>query len=571
MALGAAGAGAIPASAGAAAPIWQLQQPPPPPGAPFKVPLGPPGDMKFIAQNRGLLTIDGNGTISPGLYAWNGQTWHQLATVCGDAASTSRIAIAGPDEFWTISTPSPPRNGAGLSLCHFKDGQVVASYGTALQSPDPYRQMEAAACNGPSDCWFAGIGSQDPTGSRIGSFHLHWDGSSLTSSYYPQGRGISALVAVAGAFIESAFLGNGPGDTTGTVSLASPEDPPQLLHHIVGGQISNDPFTLTDGANPNSGPSGPSGPPGDPGLARDGELLALGSDGASNTWAVGGGAASGPNAPSGGVIPRPLIALRSVSTGWNEVPVVDPNPLDPAIAPTARFVSVSPVPGSTDAWMALQPYADQTNPTARAYAAHVLADGTTSVTRLPTSGAGRGSAARVLFTSPTDGWLVTSAGWLFHYTDGTAQPLDTDPNFAGVITFRPNESLAQFVPDRPPADDSQLFAPPPVQVITQTRQAPAKTIKLKPLLTRIKSHLHGFTLFLSFTLIRKAKVGLVATRRGHVVAKTPFRLLRPGHHTLKLRLSRRRYPDHLKFRISEPGVGTGGSPTNEGDNGTVST
>ncbi len=66
--------------------------------------------------------------------------------------------------------------------------------------------------------------------------------------------------------------------------------------------------------------------------------------------------------------------------------------------------------------------------------------------------------------SPTEGWMVTNAGWLFHYTDGTPLPKDTDPAFAGPITERPNEAAEQFVPDSAPADDSQLFAPPPVAV-----------------------------------------------------------------------------------------------------------
>ena len=60
--------------------------------------------------------------------------------------------------------------------------------------------------------------------------------------------------------------------------------------------------------------------------------------------------------------------------------------------------------------------------------------------------------------------MVTWAGWLFHYSDGTPLPLDTDPAFQGTIEFRPNESAEQFIPDRLPVDDSQLFAPPPLEL-----------------------------------------------------------------------------------------------------------
>ena len=70
--------------------------------------------------------------------------------------------------------------------------------------------MYAAACNGPNDCWFGGVGAQDPTGERVGAFHLHWDGATLTSSYNPQGRGVSDLEPHAGAIVESVLAGKRP-------------------------------------------------------------------------------------------------------------------------------------------------------------------------------------------------------------------------------------------------------------------------------------------------------------------------------------------------------------------------
>src|SRR5689334_11347964 len=167
-------------------PSWNLEQPRPP-GLPINVPLGAPGDLKFIAPNRGLLAVEGNGAVPQGLFAYDGTGWHQLSTVCGGSAQTSRIAIAGPDEFWTITSPSQPRNGDGIALCHFKDGNVVGSFSTSPDSPDPYQRMDAAACAGPDDCWFGGFSAQDPTGERRGSFHLHWDGTTLETFYAPQG------------------------------------------------------------------------------------------------------------------------------------------------------------------------------------------------------------------------------------------------------------------------------------------------------------------------------------------------------------------------------------------------
>ena len=146
------------------------------------MPLGEPGDLSFWAPNRGLLTVDGNDTIPRGIFSWNGQSWHQLATVCGGPGDTARIAWAGPDEFWVVSEPSLPRAGSGLALCHFKDGQVVGSFSTPVEASDPFRQMLSAACNGPDDCWFGGVGSQDALGERVGAFHLHWNGTALKAS-----------------------------------------------------------------------------------------------------------------------------------------------------------------------------------------------------------------------------------------------------------------------------------------------------------------------------------------------------------------------------------------------------
>ncbi|MBK5221142.1 MAG: hypothetical protein JJE35_15400, partial [Thermoleophilia bacterium] len=160
-----------PGAARADALIWRLEQPPPPAGVPFNVPLGAPGDIKFWAPNRGLMTIEGNATIPRGIYDWNGQSWRQLATVCGGPAETARIAWAGPEEFWVISEPSLPRAGSGLALCRFKDGQVAGSWSTRVDATDPFRQMLSATCNGSNDCWFGGVGSQDALGTRIGAFH----------------------------------------------------------------------------------------------------------------------------------------------------------------------------------------------------------------------------------------------------------------------------------------------------------------------------------------------------------------------------------------------------------------
>jgi len=528
LALGALAIGlSIPGSARAEA-SWRLEQPAPPAGAAFKVPLSTPDDMEFYAPNEGLLSVQGNAVVAPGLFFYNGRDWHQLSTVCGGSGEVSRIAWAGPDEFWTITEPSEPRSGAGLGLCHFKDGVVVGSYSTAYQSPEPFRAMDAAACDGPDDCWFAGIGSQDPSGQHIGAFHLHWNGSSLIGSYQPQGRGVSALAFFGGAFYESTFVGAQPGDTTDPVTLASPEpDGPSLIHKLVGETFTDAGFL----------------PYPYQGVPTEGtELLSAKSDG-SDLWFSGGGAASGPAAPKEGSVPSPPLAVHYSGAFFQQAPI------DTSLfGPEDRFVDVAPVPGTETAWVADQPYSQRGSSTARAKVALIGADGETLLDTLPVSGVGRGSAQVVAATGPEEAWMATSAGWIFHYTNGTVLPEDTDPSWAGTITVRPNESVAQFVPDAPPPDDSELFAPPPVAV-EQAPSAETPVPEIIPeLLKDIRVSRHGLTVTVSFELAGLADVQLVAKRDGRAIAETTKQRLKAGKHSLKLSFSVKRWPSGLSFK-----------------------
>jgi hypothetical protein len=551
---------ALASTATAAEPGWRLEQPPPPPGATFKVPLGPPGDLQFYGPSRGLLAVEGSSTIPRGLFTYDGRDWHQLATVCGGPGDTARIAFAGPREFWTVSEPSKPRSGSGMALCHFKDGQVVGSYSQPLQAADPFRQMRAATCNGPDDCWFGGFGSDaGPDIDWVGAFHLHWNGATLETVYSPQGRGVTDLESHAGKIFESTLVGAAIGRRLAP-DLAEPEpdplDPtgastrPRLLHRIEGGTFRNEDFVTAPA-------------PCDPSTqvpSQGSELLALDSDG-QQLWAVGGGAASGPQVPGTvNSLPGPPIAARLAGGLWRDLPI------DPCLFGTdERFVDVAAVPFTDSAWVAVTSVDRAQSDTERAKVAHIAADGTTTIESLPSNSWGRGSAAKIAFNGPNDGWLVTHSGWIFHYTDGVLPPADADPAYAGTITFRPNEAAEQFVPDRPPVDDSELFRPPPVEI----QQPPAeKVTRLAPLLKKIRTARRGSTLVVRFVLVRPARVALIARRKGKVVARTRTRMMKPGRHVLRLKLSRKRWPQRLSFSAREPGA-TGGGGGGDGD--TVST
>lgn len=509
---------------------WRLEQPAPPAGATFKVPLGTPDDMEFYAPNEGLLSVEGNAVVPSGLFFWNGRAWSQLSTVCGGSGEASRIAWAGPEEFWVITEPSEPRVGSGLGLCHFKDGVVVGSYSTPLQSPDPFRPLDAAACDGPDDCWFAGIGSEDPAGQRIGAFHLHWDGTNLTSSYQPQGRGVSALAFFEGAFYESTLVGTQAGDSADSVTLATPEPfGPVLIHKLVGS-------TFTDA---NFLPFPYSGVP-----SEGSELLSAKAD-AGDLWFSGGGAASGPDAPHDGSALSPPIAVHYNPPFFQQVP------LETALfGDEDRFADISPVPGAQSAWVADQALDERGSATDKAKVALIEADGSATLQSLPTSGAGRGSAQLVAATGSEEAWMVTSAGWIFHYTNGTLLPEYTDPSFATTITSRPNESIEQFVPDTPPPDDSELFAPPPVQVETKASAEPVPEV-IPALLKDVTVKRHGLTVTISFDLTRLADVQIVAKLHGKVIARTHQKRLQAGKRSLSLRLERKRWPTALGFVTKE--------------------
>ena len=516
----------LPAQAGAA-PIWRLEQPPPPPGAPFKAPLGAPGDLEFWAPNRGLLSIEGNATIPRGLYSWNGQEWHQLATVCGGPGDTARIAWAGPTEFWVVSEPSLPRRGSGLALCRFKDGQVVGSWSTMVNAADPFRQMASATCDGPDDCWFGGVGGQDALGERVGAFHLRWDGADLETVYGPQGRAVSDMQFHAGELFESTLVGRSPENRTDPVDLAEPEDPfPRLLHRIAGNAFANDFFVPLAAADEES------------------ELLALDSDG-TDLWAVGGGAASGPVAPDGGSVARPPLVARLDAGVFEEVTLSGAS-----FGPTDRLGDVAAIPGTGEALATVVPYAERRSVNSKATVVRIEPGGVATTTRLPVAGAGRGSAARVECPTANECWMVTWAGWIFRYSEGAPLPLDTDPAFQGTIEFRPNESAEQFIPDRLPVDDSQLFAPPPLEADPTKPPLGGRVRRLPPLLKNVRSNLRGLVLTVRFTVTRKAKVALLAKRGGRTVARTPLRALSPGRHRLSLRLSRENYPTRLAFKAS---------------------
>jgi hypothetical protein len=591
LALLAAAALALPATPAQAAEgaSWRSEQPTPP-GSSWPIGLGKVGDVEFWAPNRGLLITAGSPpTVAPGLWAYNGAGWHPLATVCG--ASDGRIAWAGPEDFWTVSDgragqtseandslerPVPLEDN---TLCHIVAGQVVASYAHPAFEPDSYQAMHAAACLGPSDCWFAGDPLEEP---QLGAFQLHWNGSALEAEPYPEeGHSVEDLRAFAGRLYESVRVSAGD-----RVAVEQPRPP--VVHRI------NPPGTTpTFEADDENGEGLPLYAPSELPTALDALHLSAAGE---TLWAAAGRNYAEPLDPEHAA-GQVTVATR---TGGIWTQLIGPeHPLGAVMAPAqaaeehallggeakdAVVTAAAAEPGTSSAWIALQ--APAGSPAgARAVLVRISSTGEVLEEQtLPSDsereeGVGpKGAAAKIACPQAEDCWMATTQGWLFHLAPDGERTLavDGDPNFAGLITYRPvDQGLPQVAPDAPPPDTSGLIeeANIPGGAIAESHAPPESKVTL-PLLSHVHSRLvKGSTLELRFRLAVKARVRLLAQRRRAVVAATATRTLQAGARKLLLRLDPRRWPTKLSLQTHAlaplPVVS---SVTGEGANiGTVTT
>jgi hypothetical protein len=557
---------------------WRLEQPLPPTlpggqGSSIPIGLGKVGDIEFWAPDRGLLITAGNPpTIPAGLWAYDGQGWHELATVCG--ATDGRIAWAGPDEFWTVSDGRPgqassettgPPPLADNTLCRFQRwsserGEVAASYASLAFRPDSYQAMHAAGCMAATDCWFAG--DVLPEG-QVGAFHLHWDGGSLAEIPNPQGHSVQAMRQFKEFLYESVRLL--PGD-----SLTEPEPPfePSVFHLISPAGTGESPFLSLHTGEPQYAP-------GEFPTALD--FMQLSADDEA-LW----GAANPVERPPSGSSAGEVTIVRQSGGLWGQLfgsPASDLGGENPftkfrpkAEAPSEEEIeqerrnelvnSIAAEPGSDSAWVALTSRDNRAKGSiAPAMVARVHGDKTVSDRQtLPSpqesvEGVGpKGVADKLVCSAPEDCWLVTTQGWLFHLAnEGNRHlPANGDPAFSSLITFRPADAgIPAVVPDAPPADDSGLLGELPASAASLipavTPEADVKATVA--LVSRIRTRLvRGNTLEVSFHLATKARVRLLAKRRRVVVARTPTRTMAAGNRKLRLRLNPRRWPTKLDLQ-----------------------
>ncbi|HET7446010.1 MAG TPA: hypothetical protein VFJ57_15280 [Solirubrobacterales bacterium] len=530
-------------AAPAVAAEWRSQQPAGPGGFPL---LGQVGDVECWQADRCMLItggVAGSPSIPAGLFAYDGRGWYRYATVCGGA--DGRIAWAGPDEFWTVSDQ---QKGQGtnekakpsISLCHFKGGQVVASYAKPIGRGDSYLQMAAAACSGPSDCWFAG--ERLPATVNQGAFHLHWNGlglsavPSLTSSQpevVDPGRSVAGLVVHGGALYESVVARAGDNE------IAGEEEEPSLLHKLTPGLANL--FELLF-------PAAPLEAGGEPvNLRALGPLHLTGSEG-EPLWAIAGAIGSGPSAP--------VTALRlGAGDELTQLPLTDP---DEVLKPWDVVSAAAAVPGEA-AWISFRSEGEEFGLAPPARLTLIQGDGTVGPeVTLPAAGeeaggevlGSKGVAGPLECSGAEQCWMATQKGWLFHL--GADPAPNADPALRPApITVRPaDESLPTVAPIGAPEDDSGADADKPSEQEEIPAELDPQIHQEKPIVSKIKQRLlDGAVLELSFTLRKTANVRLVARLEGKVVAKTKLYTMAKGRRSVRLKLNPKRWPTKLDLQV----------------------
>jgi hypothetical protein len=518
----------------AAAAGWRSEQPVNS-GLGVPVNLGEVGDVEFWAPNHGLLITAGNDGVPAGLFAYDGAGWYRYSTVCG--GHEGRIAWAGPDEFWTISDQqagqetgkAPPQH---ISLCHFVNGQVVASYAEPVGQAGSYLPMDAAVCSGPSDCWFAG--DRLPGTVNEGAFHLRWNGSSLTAvpsltEAQPQisdpGRSVVSLANYGGRLFEGVRV------QEGDVAPGESASQPSFLHQVI--PTSPNPF----GTVPVLGGISY----GEEATPEQLEGFHLAGDGAA-LWAVSGAVEP----------PARLTVLRKPgSAAFQQLALLDPGN---AFSEGDSLRGLATEPGANAIWVAFAHFEDF-SAAGPARLARVRSDGTVEAEiTLPIEAEGiaaKGNAGPVACPAPEQCWMATERGWLFHL--GPDLPQDPDPALHALVTFRPRDNSLPFVPPVDlPEDDSGESSP--FENVGQTEEPSARPSagvrRSRPLLAHLRQRVVGGRLLeLSFVLRAKAHVQLFAKRKGATVAKTKRYTMGSGPRSVRLRLDPERWPTKLDLQV----------------------
>lgn len=399
------------------------------------------------------------------------------------------------------------------------------------------------------DCWFGGEKLPAP---RVGSFQLHWNGTTLEQQPYPnQGDPVEDMRALESSIFASVTYNKQDLHNEGQNTR------PPVLHFAEAG-TEMQPLQEELPLYASSGES-----------AEALEYLHLGSaEGA--LWA----ATSKQSDSSEGEV----TVIRRFGGEWTQVigpaskqlPDLLESPQEEeellgGPARDAEVRAIAPEAGSEDAWLALSQRSTEREATVAAVLVHISAQGEVlGVQTLPSPterelpSNATGAAQRLVCPALEDCWMANVNGWLYHLAREGERTLPTSelPGFpegriVGESERPPDEGVPQEVLDAPPPDTSGLReeAPDYGGTFAETK-APTIESKLKAsLLTDVHSRLvHGTTLELRFHLAVKARVRLLAKRRKKVVARTPMRTFAAGNRKLLLRLNPHGWPTKLELQ-----------------------
>jgi hypothetical protein len=385
--------------------------------------------------------------------------------------------------------------------------------------------MNAAACSGPDDCWFAG--ERLPGTTNVGAFHLHWDGTSLTavpSLTKPQPETIDPGRTVASLAFHEGSLYEGVAVREGDVATDECASQPSFLHRIVEGSpepflplCTEEPIAYGEGAVPTQL-----------------EAFRL-SDGGEGLWAIAGAESK----------PATVTALRlGAEEKLEQLPLEDPGGV---FVPGTRIGGAAAAQGE-GAWIGFRKPGDTSTSLARLTLVH--ADGSVDPpTLLPAVGEeldNKGRAGPLACPAEQQCWMATEKGWLFHL--GPDPLPNEDPAMHVLVSSRPpDESLPSVPPISLPEDDSG--AETSTGGGEEIEEVPPFRTP-HPLYSNLHQRLIGKSLLeMTFVLHSKAHVRLLARRKGHVVAETPRYTMGKGLRSVRLRLDPERWPTKLDLQV----------------------
>lgn len=559
--------GATPAGA---APRWALELPAPPVGAAFSGPVGAPADVQFLAPNFGLMMVTNQpgSAYRSGLFVYDGFSWRQLSTVCGGAARSGRIALVSEREWWTVSDPAPGLDGlvpqvGTVTLCRFVDGKVVASYATAEGdlSGTPYPPMNAAACAGPNHCWFGGPVTDVPA---YGTFLLRWDGAGLTPIQEGSARGIADLQAYGGQVIAGTAVGTGFDQAAQSLVDASDlgvprdldlleRDGPRLLRtlHADGGASVLDWPRLQ-------------------GTQRI-DIAALDADG-GELWVAGRASTTAVGETSSPDDPEPRLPYLARQIPGQTEPVEIAIEAGAGLTADDRIGDIAVVPGGGRAWVTL--HRGGSPVTSRTAATVVLIDASGAVLQrvdLGREDVAVGDAARIDCPAADQCWMVTAGGWIFRLSEpGLTLSRHPSPAIQRLITQRPPDvRTPRTPPDTVPVDEGTRYVAPEVEAPQE--QAAASEPKPLPALLRVLGRARvtnkGRTITMRIQVRRRARIQLQGLRRGRVVARTTRKTYKPGRYTLRMKVTRKRWPTSLRFRTTDLELPAAATPDEDAGGG----